>query len=111
MPTIRILPLDQIIEAKEGETLMEAAWRHGLYWPTTCGGQGICTSCACTIEEGADRLDTMGRSEQKTLVLEMGEAAVRKRALRLACQAHVYGDVTVVKRGVRPARPSALSLD
>jgi 2Fe-2S ferredoxin len=111
MPRIRILPLEQTVEAEEGETLMEAAWRHGLYWPTTCGGQGICTSCACTIEEGAESLGEMGRSEQKTLVLEMGEAAVRGRALRLACQARVYGDVTVVKRGVRPARPSALSIE
>ena len=31
------------------------------------------------------------------------EAAVRRRGLRLACQARVQGDVTVTKRGVRPA--------
>jgi hypothetical protein len=33
---------------------------------------------------------------------EMGEATVRARRLRLACQARVHGDVTVTKRGVRP---------
>ena len=111
MPKIRIQPLDRVVEAEEGETIMAAAWRDGLYWPTTCGGEGICTSCACTIEEGADNLDPLGRSERKTPSEERGEAALRDGKLRLACQARVRGDVVVSKPGVRPARPSALPLD
>jgi ferredoxin len=43
----------------------------------------------------------MSRSELKTLAEEMGEAAVKARRLRLACQARVLGDVVVTKRGVR----------
>lgn len=81
---------------------MEAAHEHGLYWPTTCGGEGICTSCACTIEAGEANLEPIGRGELKTLAAELGEAAVLRRRLRLACQARVRGDVTVTKRGVRP---------
>lgn len=111
MPKITIQPLDRTIEAEEGATIMEAAWAHGLYWPTTCGGQGICTSCACAIEEGTENLEPLGRSERKTLSAERGEAALRDGRLRLACQARVRGDLVVNKRGVRPARPSALSLD
>ncbi len=111
MPKITIQPLNRIIEAGDGDTIMEAAWAHGLYWPTTCGGEGICTSCACTIEEGADNLDERGRSERKTLSAELGERVLRDGRLRLACQARVRGDVVVSKPGVRPARPSALSLD
>ena len=111
MPRIRITPLDREIEAREGDTIMEAAWADGLYWPTTCGGQGICTSCACVIEDGADNLDERGRSERRTLAEERGEAALNDGKLRLACQARVRGDVVVRKAGVRPARPSALSLD
>lgn len=103
MAKVRILPLDREIEAEEGVTIMEAAHEHGLYWPTTCGGEGICYSCACTIEEGEANLEPIGRSELKTMAEEMGEAAVRARRLRLACQARVHGDVTVTKRGVRPA--------
>jgi len=53
----------------------------------------------------------MGRSELKTLREELGEGAIRSRGLRLACQARVRGDVTVTKLGVRPARPSALTLE
>jgi 2Fe-2S ferredoxin len=111
MPKVTIEPLSQTIEVEDGATIMEAAWSHGLYWPTTCGGQGICTSCACSVEAGADNLEPMGRSELKTLREELSEATVRSRRLRLACQARVRGDVTVTKQGVRPARPSALTLE
>lgn len=82
---------------------MEAAHAHDLYWPTTCGGQGICTSCLCTIDDGDENLEPMGRSETKTLTTELGvsEETLRGRGLRLACQARLHGDVSVTKRGVR----------
>lgn len=110
MPRVTIQPLNRTIEAKEGATIMEAARANGLYWPTTCGGEGICTSCACIIAEGAGNLDRQGRSERKTLSEERGEAALRDGRLRLACQARLRGDIVVKKPGVRPARPSALPL-
>src|SRR3990170_1303632 len=101
MPKITIQPLDRVIEAAEGATIMDTAHEYSLYWPTTCGGEGICTSCACTIEEGEANLEPIGRGELKTLAAELSEAAVHSRRLRLACQARVHGDVTVTKRGVR----------
>ena len=109
MANITILPLERTIKAADGVTIMDAAHEDGLYWPTTCGGQGLCTSCACSVEAGAENLAPIGRGELKTLAAELGEAAVRKRGLRLACQARVQGDVTVTKRGVRPAE--ALTLE
>jgi 2Fe-2S ferredoxin len=96
-----ILPLEIEIEAAAGETIMEAAHNHGLYWPTTCGGQAICTSCMSRIESGAENLDEIGSRELATLTEERSEATVRENNLRLACQARVSGDVTVHKRGVR----------
>lgn len=111
MPKVTIQPLGLTLEGEEGATIMEAAWAHGLYWPTTCGGQGICTSCACTVESGWENLEEMGRSERRTLASELGEEAVAGRRLRLACQARLRGDVVVSKPGVRPARPSALKLE
>ncbi len=111
MPKVTILPLECVIEAIDGATIMEAAHEHGLYWPTTCGGEGICTSCACTVEDGETNLEPIGRSELKTLSEELGKAAVRSRRLRLACQARVRGDVKVTKRGVRPAESSLLMLE
>jgi 2Fe-2S ferredoxin len=102
MANVRVEPGPLEFPAAEGQTIMDAAHEAGFYWPTTCGGEGICTSCACAIDDGGDNLDEMGRSELRTLAEEMGEATVRARRLRLACQARVYGNVSVTKRGVRP---------
>src|SRR4051794_8655841 len=102
MPKIRILPIDIEVEAGEGATVMGAAQAAGYYWPTTCGGEGRCTTCACEVIEGAPSLAPMGRSEEKTLVLERGES-VLSSSVRLACQARVVGGPTIVvkKAGVR----------
>jgi 2Fe-2S ferredoxin len=98
-----VLPDGIRFEASDGQTIMDAAHEAGLFWPTTCGGQGICTTCSCAVEAGAENLDAMGRSELKSLTTDLSETTVRARRLRLACQARVSGDVTVTKRGVRPA--------
>ncbi len=88
---------------------MEAAHANGLYWPTTCGGQGTCTTCLSEITSGLECLAEMGRSEQKRLVAERGEAFLRK-PMRLACQAGVIRDgaVTVLKVGVRQSDADAI---
>jgi len=100
MPKITILPLNLQIEAPPDATIMAAAQDQGYYWPTTCGGEGRCTTCACVVVEGGDRLSEMGRSERKVLVEERGER-VLSTGVRLACQARVHGDVVVEKIGVR----------
>ncbi len=107
MPTIRVLPLDVEIAAREGDTVMEAAQAEGYYWPTTCGGEARCTTCACEVIEGGAGLTEMGRAERKALVAERGESVLRT-AVRLACQARVAADgrVVVMKPGVRrPLEP------
>lgn len=96
-----MLPSDLVIEAKDGQTIMDAAHNRSLHWPTTCGGEGICTTCACTVEDGIDNLEPMGRSERKTLAEERGPEILDSGKVRLACQARVHGDITVTKRGVR----------
>jgi 2Fe-2S ferredoxin len=102
MPRIRILPLNFELEAGVDATLMGAAQDAGCYWPTTCGGEGRCTTCACEIVDGAAALSPMGRSEEETLVAERGPAVLGTN-VRLACQARVLRDVAVVVRkpGVR----------
>jgi 2Fe-2S ferredoxin len=97
-----VLPGSITFEAEDGQTIMDAAHAAGLFWPTTCGGQGICTTCACVVETRPENLDPIGRSELKTLTTDLSETTVRARRLRLACLARVTGDITVTKRGVRP---------
>ena len=105
MTTVTVLPSNIQFEAAAGETIMGAALAHGLYWPTTCGGQGICTTCLSEIVGGSESLVEMGRSERKTLTAERGPA-ILTRPMRLACQAAVLGTgaIAVSKPGVRPGR-------
>ncbi len=113
MPKVTIRPLDIEFEAPEGETIMGAAQALGYYWPTTCGGEGRCTTCACIVIAGMEHLSPRGRSETRVLTEERGQA-VLEQPIRLACQAHVYGDVEVEKLGVRSPsdlRISALNSD
>ncbi len=104
MTLVKVLPDGIEFEAAPGSTLMAAAQSCNLYWPTTCGGQGICTTCLTEIVSGGEFLAEMGRSERKTLTAERGEA-ILKRPLRLACQTGVLspGTVVVTKVGVRSA--------
>ena len=74
MTQVTVQPDGITFEARVGETLMGAAQARGLYWPTTCGGQGVCTTCLSEVVSGAEALNEMGRSERKTLVNERGEA-------------------------------------
>jgi 2Fe-2S ferredoxin len=102
MTTVRVMPAAIEFEARADETIMEAAHNNGLYWPTTCGGQGTCTTCLSEVAGGSEYLSEMGRSETKRLVEERGEAFLRK-PVRLICQAVVVGNglITVTKAGVR----------
>jgi 2Fe-2S ferredoxin len=109
MPKVTVRPLNIEFDAPEGDTIMGAAQASGYYWPTTCGGEGRCTTCLCVVLDGMERLSPRGRSESKVLVEERGPA-VLQQPLRLACQARVYGDVEVEKPGVRlPLSASALT--
>jgi len=103
MPAITVQPEGFVIRGLSGATIMEAARALDYYWPTTCDGQGICTSCASQVLQGGENLSPMGRGERRTLEGELGEAAVPSGRWRLACQARLLeGDVEVLKRGVRP---------
>lgn len=100
MPKLTIRPLDIEIEVADGATIMGAAQDEGYYWPTTCGGEGRCTTCACIVVSGGEHLSPRGRSEERGLREERGPR-VLDGPLRLACQARVHGDVEVEKVGVR----------
>lgn len=104
MTTVRVTPSNIEFEVVAGQTIMGAAQASGLYWPTTCGGQGICTTCLSEVVSGAQSLSEMGRYERRVLQSERGPA-ILKRPVRLACQTTCSGGGTVVikKSGVRSA--------
>ena len=100
---IRIEPSGLEIQADDGESVMAAARRHGLYWPTVCGGNGTCRTCYLVVVDGGEHFRPAAAAEAegiRGITRLLGHAA---EPLRLACQATVSGDVVVSKYGVRPA--------
>jgi 2Fe-2S ferredoxin len=106
MPKITVQPMQIEIDVPEGALLMASAEAQGYYWPTTCGGEGRCTTCACLVLSGMQNLSPRGRSEERVLVEERG-GKVLEQPIRLACQVQVFGDAEVQKQGVR--RPFGLA--
>jgi len=101
MPIITVLPAGYCLELVDGDTIMGGANGLGYYWPTTCGGKGECTTCACLVLDGMENVEPMGKAESYSLVEGRGRA-VLQAPVRLACQARVHGDLRVQKPGVRP---------
>src|SRR3972149_2911182 len=67
MAKVTVLPAKIEFEATAGETIMGAAQAHGYYWPTTCSGQGICTTCLSEVISGSELLAGEGPPEGQRL--------------------------------------------
>jgi len=99
MTKVRVEPLGVEFEVFPDETLMQAANRSGLYWPTVCGGNGYCNRCFIVTDPADPAFGPMGAEEQEAL------RRVRWRISqtvgeRLACQVTILADVSVRKKGV-----------
>jgi ferredoxin, 2Fe-2S len=97
MPSVRVEPEGFVLTVESGETLIEAAWRLGYVWPTTCYGKAECTMCHVEVVAGAENLSALGDEEAAALAV-LGR---RANGLRLACRLQLAGDAVVRKRGVR----------
>jgi ferredoxin, 2Fe-2S len=97
MSTVRVEPDAHVLQVHPDETLIEAAWRLGYFWPTTCYGRAECTTCHIEILEGSENASAVGDEEKEALSV----LGTRGRLLRLACRVKFEGDVVVRKRGVR----------
>jgi len=96
---VRIEPLGLDLICQESETIIQCAWRNGLYWPTICGGVAECGACRCEVIEGHDALGDASRSEE--IMMKMRPALFAKGIVRLACCLTISGPVTLRKEGVR----------
>ncbi|WP_298610909.1 NADH:ubiquinone reductase (Na(+)-transporting) subunit F [uncultured Thiothrix sp.] len=83
---LTIEPLGETIEVEEGQTLLDAALRAGIYLPHACG-HGLCGTCKVDVLDGE---------------IEHGEASPfalmdmeRADGRCLACCARATGDVTI----------------
>ncbi len=91
MPRVTFLPDTVTVEARKGDTILDAALEHGIALEHDCGGNCACTTCHVLIEDGAENVSPMEEVEDDRL----SPAPNRKANSRLGCQILVYGDVTV----------------
>jgi 2Fe-2S ferredoxin len=96
MATVRVEPDGHDIAVDEDESLIEAAWRQGYNWPTTCFGQARCTACRVEVVSGEEHLTPPTGDEAEALAM----IPHRGRSVRLACRLRATGDVVVSKHGV-----------
>jgi ferredoxin len=97
---VTVLPSALSFDVLEGETIFRAAARHGVRWPSICGGDCECGICYLVVETGAEALSE--RTPEESARLAIGIKSGEPRA-RLACRTRVHGEVMVRRRGVRPA--------
>ncbi len=83
---VTIDPIGETIEVAEGQTLLDAALRAGIYLPHACG-HGLCGTCKVTVVEG--EVDHGAASPFALMDIE------REEGKCLACCATALSDITL----------------
>jgi len=91
MPKVTFMPLGAVVNATEGESLLDIALNQDVPLHHACGGFCSCTTCEVIVVEGADKLTPMEEDEKDRLE-SVGKLLPQHR---LGCQARVLGDVKV----------------
>lgn len=84
--TVTIEPIGEQIEVEDGQTILQAALRQGVWLPFACG-HGTCATCKVQVVEGD--VDIGDASPFALMDVERDEGKV------LACCATVESDVTI----------------
>ena len=109
--TVMVQPSGIAFSLAPDETVIEGAWRAGLWWPTLCGGRGSCKMCVFRVLGGAAGLSPLAQWEREGLQ-EIGRLPPASDAVyRMACQASASTDIVVQKPGVRRATERSAAAD
>ncbi|MCI0331049.1 MAG: (2Fe-2S)-binding protein [candidate division Zixibacteria bacterium] len=92
MPKVNFKNLDKMVEALEGQSILDAALDNDIALTHDCGGNCTCSTCHVVILEGMENLSPKDEAEQDQL--EMAEGLTPTS--RLSCQSRVFGDVALV---------------
>lgn len=80
---------DKVVRAAQNSNLLRVSIKEQGGIPFKCGG-GLCGTCKCLIEEGAENTDDIKPKERRHLTPSDFEAGYR-----MACQTFVHGDIKV----------------
>ena len=86
--TVRLEPVGIEMEVREGETVLDAAFRQGIALAHGCK-EGQCSSCKSIVTEGIDDIELLKYS---TFALPEAD---RDTGHVLLCRTHVFADITV----------------
>ncbi|MBK9063101.1 MAG: (2Fe-2S)-binding protein [Acidobacteria bacterium] len=86
MPKVVFLNEGRRSEVAAGTTVLAAADALRVPIGRVCGGGGTCSTCRVEVVAGSENLSPIGENE---IAYDLGPN------VRLACQAHVLGDVGV----------------
>jgi 2Fe-2S ferredoxin len=110
MTSVRVEPLGIDLDVGPGESLIEAAWRLGYQWPTTCFGQAECMLCRVDVIAGEEQIEPQEPAEAEAMRVRLPVSAQRP-GLRLACRLRVRGQGVVVRKAGVVAPGTAVQTD
>ncbi len=91
MPKVTFLPMNEVVDCADGETVFAVGKRAGIPIDTSCVGKATCGRCRVKIVDGEAHLPPFNDDEKKHL----GNVYFITK-VRLSCQCVVTGgDVTV----------------
>ncbi len=77
-----------------GTSLLFGAWSAGVMLVSACYGHALCAGCVVAVEEGAEHLSPMTKTEREAIKAHgFPEQDENGHPLRLACQTKVFGDI------------------
>jgi 2Fe-2S ferredoxin len=91
MPKVTFMPQNIMVEAKEGQSILDVALNNNIPLEHNCGGNCACTTCHVIVKDGMKNLSEMEEDEEDRLDTAEGLTL----SSRLGCQAKVKGDVVV----------------
>jgi 2Fe-2S ferredoxin len=92
---LRFTDLDRTVEAAVGESVLQAALRHGIEIEHSCGGWCACSTCHVIVEEGMDNVTEVEEDEEDRLDTAVGLTLKS----RLACQCELLGGPVTLRIG------------
>ncbi len=110
MPCVANLqPADLSFKVEDDETVMDAAERQGVVWPSVCGGACECGVCFVEVLN-PEAVDDPSPAET-TVIRRMAQRAKRGGVIRLACCLKPTVDVELFRVGPRRYRQTGVQAE
>lgn len=93
LPHEELCPEGMVIDAAEGDNLLEKALENGVEIDHACGGVAACTTCHVIVREGFDSLNESSEQEDDMLDKAWGVTLDS----RLSCQCQIGDEDLVIE--------------